>query len=459
MKGMVMRRVLFFLIMIAQVYVVAKANDTTNILSLKERSEFIDKLLAERIDKVLPQLMIRSDIDMWLVISREYNEDPVIKTLLPANWMSARRRTILLMYLPAEEKGKQNPKVETLAVARYAVGEKFKSAWNKEQQPDQWARLVELITERKPNKIGVNFSRVYGLADGINATDLELLKESLPKDFHSKIVSAESLAIGWLETRSESELKIYPKIVGIAQSIIKEAFSNNVITPGQTTTEDVVWWMREKVAELKMDIWFHPTVSIQRKDSQEFDHISAFSKDKAETVIMPGDLLHTDFGITYLRLNTDTQQHAYVLDKCEKDAPEELKQALAEGNRLQDILMNNFVVGRTGNQLLKMSRKEALEEGLNPSIYSHPLGFHGHGAGPSIGMWDNQNGVTTGDYPLFDSTAYSIELNIEKPIERWGKSIRIMLEEDASFKAGKINFLHGRQKQFHLITSDSNCEP
>lgn len=428
------------------------------VFPLKERAELIDKITSERIATVLPQLMKRADIDMWLVISREYNEDPIIKTMLPANWLSARRRTILLMYLSEQESKEDYPKVETLAVARYAVGEKFKSAWDKEKQPDQWQRLVELIKQRDPKKIGINISETYGLADGLNATELSLLKEKLPKIYRERLVSAEPLAIGWLETRSQSELELYPHIVAIAHGIIAEAFSNKVITPGVTTTDDVVWWMREKVSELGLKVWFHPTVSIQRDDQQNFDHIQAFSKAKKSNVIMPGDLLHTDFGITYLRLNTDTQQHAYVLRPCETIVPNELVAALAEGNRLQDILTSHFKLNRTGNQALKLSRDQAIKEGLNPSIYSHPIGFHGHGAGPSIGMWDNQNGVATGDYPLFDNTAYSIELNVAKRIESWDKTIRIMLEEDAAFSDGKVYYLNGRQEQFHLLNSPGECE-
>ncbi len=427
-------------------------------LPLLQRAELVDQILSERIEQVLPQLMQRTGIDMWLVISREYNEDPIIKTLLPANWLSARRRTILLMHLPDDQRHAESPKVETLAVARYAVGEKFKSAWDKEQQPDQWQRLVELIEARDPQRIGINLSGTYGLADGLNKTEYQLLHDALPKKYQKRLVSAEPLAIGWLETRSDMEMQLYPKIVALAHQIIAEALSNKVITPGVTTTDDVVWWMREKVAAMKLDVWFHPTVSIQRNDQQDFDHLTAFSKAKSSNVILPGDLLHTDFGITYLRLNTDTQQHAYVLQPCETSAPADLVKALAAGNRLQDILTNNFSVGITGNQLLAKARKLAIEEGLTPSIYSHPIGFHGHGAGPSIGMWDNQKGVKTGDYPIYDNTAYSIELNVEVALESWGKKIRIMLEEDALFSGGKVTYLNGRQQKFHLINSNQKCQ-
>ncbi|MGK7389112.1 MAG: M24 family metallopeptidase [Candidatus Cyclobacteriaceae bacterium M2_1C_046] len=421
--------------------------DYPQILPIKERAALIDEILEEKVNVVLPELMERAEIDMWIVISREYNEDPVIETLLPSTWLAARRRTILVMY---KKPGKKE--VETLAVARYDVGDVFKSAWDKEKEPDQWKRLVEIIIERSPQKIGVNKSPHFGLADGIDATDYEELLAALPKNYRNRVVSAEKLAIGWLETRTEREKTIYPHIVRIAHEIIAEAFSENVIHPGITTTEDVVWWMREKVLELKLQTWFHPTVSVQRADPESFEHLRTFSKRPGKDIIQPGDLLHCDFGITYLRLNTDTQQHAYVLKPGEDDAPEYLKKALANANRLQDIFLSNFEAGKTGNQILKESREEAIAEGIKPSIYTHPIGYHGHAAGPTIGMWDAQQGVPyTGDYILFVNTAYSIELNAATFIEEWDKEIRIMLEEEAIFDESGIDYIDGRQKELLLI--------
>ncbi len=423
------------------------AQDNSAILSMKDRAETIDRLLNEKIDTVLPEIMRREGIDMWVVVSREYNEDPVIETLLPATWLAARRRTILVMFDQGNDKG-----IETLAIARYDVGEKFKMAWDKEKEPDQWKRLKEVIEERDPKKIGVNKSKHFGLADGIVATDLEEMEAAIGKKYANRIVSAEKVAIGWLETRTESEMVLYPQICRIAHEIIKQGFSDQVIQPGVTTTEDLVWWFREKVRELKLVTWFHPSVSIQRADPESFDHLRSFSSRPGNNVIMPGDLLHVDFGITYLRLNTDTQQHAYVLRRGETDVPDYLKNAFARGNRLQDIFTDNFEEGRTGNEVLKMSREQAIAEGIKPSIYTHPLGYHGHAAGTTLGMWDSQGGVPVkGDYPLHLNTAYSIELNAATYIEEWGKEIRIMLEEDAFFDKNGVNYIDGRQEAIYII--------
>jgi Xaa-Pro aminopeptidase len=286
------------------------------------------------------------------------------------------------------------------------------------------------------------------------ATDLEEMEAAIGKKYADRLVSAEKLAIGWLETRTESEMVLYPQICRIAHKIIAEGFSDRVIQPGVTTTEDLVWWFREKVRELKLQTWFHPSVSIQRADPESFDHLRSFSSRPENNVIQPGDLLHVDFGITYLRLNTDTQQHAYILRNGESDVPDYLKEAFRRGNRLQDIFTNNFKEGRTGNEVLKMSREQAIAEGIKPSIYTHPLGYHGHAAGTTLGMWDAQEGVpVTGDYPLHLNTAYSIELNAATYIEEWGKEIRIMLEEDAFFDENGVNYMDGRQTEIIVIGS------
>lgn len=416
------------------------------ILSQRQQSIVVDEILDDRLKNILPRLMRREGIDMWVVISREYNEDPVIETLLPATWMAARRTTMLVMFDGGEAKG-----VEYLAVARYDVGKIFKRSWDPDHQPDQWAQLAKLIEERNPKKIAVNRSEYFGLADGISANDYDYLKKALPKKIADRVVSAERLAIAWLETRSEKEMTVYSHICRLAHDIIQEGFSEEVIHPGITTTEDVVWWYRERIKELKLDTWFHPSVSIQRNESDII-----FTKRPQPVVIMPGDLLHVDFGITYLRLNTDTQQHAYVLKPGEIDAPDFLKKALARGNKLQDILTANFAAGKTGNQVLAESRKQAIDQGLKPSIYTHPIGFHGHAAGSPIGMWDMQNGVPhNGDYPLFANTAYSIELNVTEYIVEWKKEIQIKLEEDGYFDETGFRYIDGRQTELITIPKTS----
>jgi Xaa-Pro aminopeptidase len=417
------------------------------ILPERDRAILKDEILADRFNNLLPQLMDRADIDMWLVISREYNEDPVMRTMLPSSWLNARRRTILVFY-----RNKEQNTIEKIAVARYDVGENITSAWDKEKQPDQWARLVEIIGERNPNKIGINRSQNFGIADGLVQTDYQELLEALPTAMEDKLISAEKLAVGWIETRTAKEMELYLTLVQITHDIIDEAFSSAVITPGKTSTEDVVWWMRQKVTDLGLETWFHPTIDVQRDNEALKSHIQSFSKAKEEDLIIAGDLLHCDFGITYIGLNTDCQQHAYVLKEGENKVPTFLSEAFQKGNRVQDIFTNNFDAGKTGNQILLKSLKEAKAEGLKPSIYTHPLGVYGHSAGPTIGMWDSQGGVEgTGDYPLYENTVYAIELNTTVSIPEWKKDIRIMLEEAGFYGENGFRYVNKRQEKIKPI--------
>ncbi len=418
----------------------------SQILPEKERAEIVDDILARRFETVLPALMDRTGIDMWVLISREYNEDPVMRTMLPATWLNARRRTILVFH-----RDKKRNTVERLAVARYNVGDNITSSWDPESQPKQWQALIEIISERKPDKIGLNYSEHFNIADGIVKTDYEEFMKVLPSEYKDKVVSAEKLAIGWIETRTAEEMELYQELVAITHEIIAEAFSEKVITPGVTTSDDVVWWMRQKVTELGLETWFHPTVDIQRNEEELKDHIEAFSGGYGNEVIQPGDLLHCDFGITYLRLNTDCQQHAYVLKPGETSPPDFLVDALKKGNRAQDILTGNFVTGKTGNDILLSSLTQAKQEGLRPSIYTHPLGLYGHSSGVTIGMWDSQGGVEgTGDYLLYPQTVYAIELNTTVNIPEWNKDIRIMLEEAGYWGNNEFRYVNGRQTE--LIT-------
>jgi len=417
------------------------------ILPERQRAEVVDNILKDRFNNLLPQLMDNTGFDMWILISREYNEDPVLKTMLPATWLNARRRTILVFY-----RNKENNSIEKLAVARYNFGENIISAWDKEQQPNQWKRLIELIEERKPKSIGLNYSENFNICDGIVKTDYDAFMSNLPPNYKSKVKSAEKLAIGWIETRTKTEMVIYNQLVDITHDIIAEAFSEKVITPGITTTTDVEWWMRDKVTALGLETWFHPTIDVQRTAEKLGNHLYGFSNRPEDMVILPGDLLHCDFGITYLRLNTDCQELAYVLKPTETQTPKYLQDALEEGNRVQDIFTDNFETGKTGNQILKESLSQGKSEGLRPAIYTHPLGTYGHSSGTTLGMWDSQSGVpVNGDYPLHENTVYAIELNTTVNIPEWKRDIRIMLEEAGFWGADGFRYVNGRQTKLLTI--------
>ena len=428
-------------------HLVNAQSDLPVILSERDQGKVIDDILEDRLDNLLPELMTREGIEMWIVISREYNEDPVMKTMLPSTWLSARRRTIMVFHNDPESG------IDKIAIARYSVGKLLKGQWDVDVYPDQWEALMNIIQEKNPKNIALNFSETFALADGLVKSEYEAFMRYLPEAYHNKVISAERLAIGWLETRSQKELAIYPMIARLGHLILREGLSEKAIHPGITSTDDVVWWLRQRVSELGLRTWFHPSVSVQRADMGNNEFLRSFSKRPDQDIIQLGDLLHVDFGITYLRLNTDQQEHFYVLMPDENDAPQGLKDAFANGNRVQDILTSHFIKGRSGNDILKATLDQAKTEGLNASIYTHPIGLHGHAAGPTIGLWDQQGGVKgRGDYPLFKNTAYSIELFAATEVEEWGgKLVRIMLEQDGVFTGDQFYYLDGRQKQLHVI--------
>ena len=430
--------ILAILIALASLAPAASGGDHPAVLSLKEQARVYDSWLDARLRTLLPDLMRRERIDMWLVICEEYNEDPVYLSLVPFASLSARRLTMLVMFDRGGDKG-----VERFSVNRYGVGDLFPTVWRANEE-DQWQALAKAIKARDPKRVGIDESDVFAFGDGLSASKKRLLVQALGPEYAKRLVTAERLAVGWLERRLPAEIEVYDHICAIAHAVIAEAFSNAVITPGVTTTADVEWWIWEKFRSLGQTTWFNPGIEVQRPASSPY---------KNSPVIHPGDLLHCDVGINYLRLNTDTQQHAYVLKPGETDAPAGLKAALAQGNRLQDILLGEMKEGLTGNQILAAALKRAKDEGLRPSIYTHPLGVHGHAAGPTIGLWDKQGGVAgAGDYPLYPDTVFSIELNVLAVVPEWdGQDVRIALEQDAAFTKPGARFLDRRQTELHLI--------
>lgn len=389
-------------------------------------------------------LMRRNGIEAWVIAAREYNEDPVLQTMLPATWLDTARRRTILVFLD------RGDRVERMAVARYAVGDVFGSSWDPEEAPDQWLRLAQILESADPERIGVNRSETFALADGLSSSESDQMLAALPLHLRDRVVPAEQAAIGWLETRLDEEVEILTEACEVARGFLRRALSPEVVAPGVTTTSDVDWWLRQVVHDAGHGVWFHPTTSVQRARGVARD---SFAAKPGETVIQPGDLVHIDFGVVFDGYCTDQQQHAYVLAPGETAPPGGLVTGLRSANRLQDLLMGSFETGRTGNEILLAALAAARAEGIDGLIYSHPIGVHGHAAGPTIGLWDRQEGVPgQGDYPLWPNTAYSIELQARVDVAEWdGQTVQVMLEEEAFFDGETCRFLDGRQTEFWLV--------
>lgn len=409
------------------------------ILTHRQQAVLVRGFIEKRFETLLPRVMREAGIDMWIIVSREYNDDPVFRSMAPLTTYSSRRRTILVFSDPGAGKP-----VERLSVGRFDYDGVFKVVPT--PNDGQWDGLRKLVAERNPRVIGVNTSETFNHADGLTANEKDNLMKALGAEFAPRVKSAEKLAVNWLDIKLPEEADIYRHVMRVAHQIIREAFSNEVIVPGVTTTEDVVWWMRQRVAEMGHGGWFHPSITISRKGFPD----GVPGKDP---VIQRGDMLHTDFGIVYVGFSTDTQHLAYVLRPGETDAPQGLKDGLKAANRLQDLTMQFAKVGGSGNEALAAARKQAIAENLVPSIYCHPIGYHGHGAGSPIGMTDYQQGVPVrGDYPFNADSWHSIELNATHKVKEWGdQPVRFALEEDAFLFSTGWQWVIGPQTEFHLI--------
>ncbi len=418
---------------------------TPAILPHRERAGVVNRQLVDRLDNLLPGLMRETGIDFWLVINREYAEDPVYLTLVSEPVFAARRTSMLAFFDRGPEKG-----VERITISRYPQSPGYTSAWQGGTSDSQWSRLAEVIADCNPRRIGINVSDKWAFADGLSAGLRVRLSQALDPALRSRIVGAEKLCIRWLESRTALELESYPQAVAIARSVISEAFSNKVITPGVTTTEDVAWYIRQRFEDLRLEPWFQPYVNIQRRGMERNPNLPIIGM---SGIIQRGDVLHTDVGIRYLRLCTDTQEMAYVLRLGESDVPAGLIRAFAVGNRWQDILTKQFAVGRSGNAVLDAAIRASKEQGIAANIYSHPIGFHGHAAGPTIGMWDNQGPTPVyGDWLLHANTAYAIEGNVLVNVAEWGNQpVQIKLEQSALFDGENVTYLAGRQTNWHVI--------
>ena len=413
---------------------------------LRTQASIEQEWLKIRLERVLPMLMRENNVQMWIVPMREYNEDPVFSSLVSATTFAARRRTIYVFFDRGKEKG-----VERLALGGGSQGGLYTSYRDTTLEgdaelfgPEQWKLLTKVVRDRDPETIAVDISDTHAFADGLSAGEWEQLREALGEKYRGRVVHAERLALDYISIRLPDMMPTYESMMKLVHQMIEKAFSTQVITPGVTTTQDVVWWFREEMRRLGVGTWFQPSVDIQRsgKDPGK-DH-----------TIRRGDLLHCDVGITAMRLNTDTQHLAYVLKEGETDAPQGLKDALKKSNELQDIVVGEMAIGSTGNEVLKRSLEAMKRKGIKGTVYSHPVGQHGHGAGPLIGLWDRQMGVPgRGDVPLRGNMWFSVELESTSPVPEWGnKEVSMGQEEDVFLgEDGSVRWVAPRQTTLHLI--------
>jgi hypothetical protein len=416
--------------------------------TLREQAAEQQAWLEARMDRVLPALMREYGVDMWILSMREYGEDPVFWSITSPTTFAARRRSIYVFTLQPDGT------VERLALGGGDQGGVFEAFRSTRPAPtqdtgelvgdEQWRLLRELIEDRDPRNIALNIDSEWAFSDGLHAGEREVLEEALGP-YLERVVREPRLAMNYIALRIPEMMPRYRKIMETVHAVISEAFSNAVITPGETTTDDVIWWMRQRVQELGYQVWFQPSLDVSRQGSGRI---------REDTVIQPGDLLWTDFGVVAMNLHTDTQHLGYVLKPGETEAPAGLQACLADSNRMQDLLLEEMQPGRTGNDILASTLARIAAEGITGTVYTHPIGDHGHGAGPLIGRWDGQEGVPIrGDAVLRSSTWHSIELQATRAIPEWGGEEANCRQEEEAYldENGERHWVFRRQDAFHLV--------
>jgi hypothetical protein len=431
--------------------------------TLREQAAMQHDWLRKRLDTFLPALMRKHAIDMWVVPMREYNEDPMFTAVTSPETFAARRRTIYVFFDTCAAAGTAPSAscVQRIALGGTSQGGVFEARRSVQQAAanigrglqaelwgdEQWQALKTVIDERNPRVIGINRSTVFAFSDGLSSGELQGMSAALGEKWTSRFKNAESLPLELIASRLPEEEAFFRRQQELVWSMTQEMLSSKVITPGTTKTSDLVWWWRQRVNDLGFGTWFQPSVDVQRKGASA-------EQLGDDPVIQPGDVLHCDVGLTVARLNTDTQHLAYVLRPGETDAPAGLRQALAHANALQDIVMRELRPGRSGNEILAASLARMRTQKIEGTVYSHPIGLHGHGAGPLIGLWDYQDGVPgRGDAKVIPSMWWSIELQATTPVQEWdGQPVRMAQEEDAIIGAdGSVRWALRRQEKLFLV--------
>lgn len=412
------------------------------VLSLRQRDAVVYRVLKTRLETLLPVVMRENGFDMWLIICQEDNYDPIHDTMTPMNtWRPILQILVLFDRGPGQG-------VQRINLSMTDMRDLFDKPWQGRRHPEQWAMLRQIVQERDPKRIGINIGRIQWAAGGLTHNLHQQLVENLPPRYVDRLESAEPMVIRWAATLTEEEIGLYRQVVDVARALIGECFSRQAVEPGATTTDDLVWHYSQRSADLGLELAFKPHFGRIRSDAAKAE----FGDD--DPVLRPGDFIHCDVGIKYLRLNSDHQQWAYLLRPGETDAPEGMYRLLAEAHRLQDVYMDEFRAGLSGNQLLANILARARREGIpNPKVYSHSLGLFLHEPGPLIGLpWEQERCEGRGDVILHDNSAFTMELSVSRIVPGWSaQEVRMSIEEDVVFTAGRCRPVSGRQTRFYLV--------
>lgn len=410
----------------------------------RDRAALHDRIVLKKLNKVLGPAMKANHIQLWIVFGREYNVDPVFPFVTPDGTYPGGRNAYVFI-----DTGGRRPERIVIGSHQWKQGAPFYDRVIAARRKAVGKELRKLAEKHQPQRIGINVAKSTSAADGLTVSLKDYLAEALGPEFAPRMVSAERLVIDYLDTRLPEERALFREAAEVTRKIWEEAFSHRVIHPGKTTVGDVLWYIRQRCADHGVGIWFRPDLRVQRR-GVEFKPADIPADD---FVLERGDVLHLDFGIIYLDFSTDYQKHAYILREGETTVPAGLKQALANTNRLQDILLSEMEPGRTGEEVYTDAMERAKAAGLDAMIYSHSIGNFGHFVGTAIGSFTSgQTRGLRGQLPLRRGSYTSIELNTKTPVPEWdGQEVYIMMEDDAYLSRQGMKFFVPRQTRWYVI--------
>lgn len=407
------------------------------IRTVREQYELQERCLLERLDDIVPSVMEQSGSDAWVHISREYNEDPTFRALFPPTYPTARRITIV-----AFVRDEGHVRRFSLSMPDEDLERFYEPFWKDWRIEPQFKALERLFDTFHPKRIAIDTSANFSFSDGLSSGMDHMLRENVDERWLERMAPDDELVLKVMELRTPTELELVHEVADVAYGIIDEMYEPARVKPGETTTQDLEWFMRQRVRDLGLEYWFEPTMDVER---------AGVVGTRLTGTIQPGDLLHCDFGIRYMNLCTDTQRLAYVPKPGESEIPEDLRAALSVNNRFQDIVRSAMVPGRTGNEVFEASLEQARAEGIDAMLYSHPCNMYGHGPGPTIGLWSNQGPIPVqGDVTVSLNTTWALELNVKAPA--FGKdACPIYTEETVLLDGDGVHFLHEGRDRIKFI--------
>ena len=423
-----------------------KLEPLPKLLPVREQQALRERWLKTRLDTMLLPMMRQQKIDMWIVTNEEFHPEPVVPYIAPPIPYQGRRD----FFIFADRGG---DKLDRIALVRYPE-EHLKYFFEVLNPPgkDIASTLRKLVDERSPKAIALNMGGTRGATNGLTHDAYKFLTDTLGPEHSAKFVSAAPLIVEYMDTRLQEELEPYRTAVAVTDILTQRAFSNEVITPGKTTVGDVRWWFLQQVANLGLDVWFQPDMRIQRQNQETGKTQQFLSVAEESVVIQRGDVIHIDCGINYLGLSTDWQKMGYVLREGEKDAPEGLKKALINTNRLQDALFTHIKPGAKGFEVYDATMSDMKSAGIEAMIYSHSVGTQGHALGASVDFRRPAAGAAQIEPPFREWSYTSIELNTSTPVAEWnGQKVTIMMEDDAYLSNEGMKWFRPRQTAFYLI--------